>query len=155
MPYRACIALVDASRARLLIWERNAGPGGLRDKLSERRHLLHPAHRQRPGRPCALVERHDDAVAELDAELARTFAAELTVLVRSARAQRLILCASPHTLGKLRHVAHELRRSIFVDEVPRNLVDLAPDELCDQLTSSGLLPAPSRPIPDARARSAA
>jgi protein required for attachment to host cells len=154
--YRACIAVVDASRARLFTLERNADGGALREELVEQRDLVNPARRLRPaelysdtrpgmgrtgGVSYAFDDRRGAHIDELDAEFARTVVDELAALIRSARAQRLILCASPRMLGALRDVGRELRRDMLViDEVPRDLVKLAPAELRDQLASYGLLP---------------
>lgn len=159
--YRACIAVVDASRARLFTLERNAGEGDLHEELLEQRDLVNPARRQRPselfsesrpgtsrtgGRQYAFDDHRDAHIAELDAEFSRAVAGELAGLIESTHARRLILCASPRMLGHLREVGRELHRDMLViDEVPRDLVKLTPTELRDQLASYGLLPAPPAP----------
>jgi protein required for attachment to host cells len=158
--YRACIAVVDASRARLFTLERSTETGDLREELSEQRDLINPARRHRPselfsdtrpgtsrtgGRQYAFDDHRDAHIDQLDTEFAREVASELAALIRSAHARRLILCASPHMLGELRGVGRELRRDMLViDEVPRDLVKLAPAELRDQLASYGLLPPRQR-----------
>jgi protein required for attachment to host cells len=154
--HRSCIAVVDASRARLFTLQRSADHGEMHEELSEQRDLVHPARRRRTselfsesrpgtnrtGRLHYAFDDHREAhVAELDAEFAREVVDELAALIRSTHAQRLILCASPHMLGQLRDVGRELHRAVpSIDEVPRDLVKLAPAQLRDQLASYGLLP---------------
>ena len=94
----------------------------------------------------AAASGHRDAhVEQLDAEFARAVVGEIETLLGSARAQRLILCASPRMLGELRDAGREPRHDMLViDEVPRDLVKLTPTELRDQLASYGLLPSRQR-----------
>jgi len=156
--YRACIAIVDASRARLFTFERTAGAEGLHEQLSEQRDLVNLARRQPPselfsdtrqgssrtgGLHYKLDDHRDAHVDALDAEFARTIVAALVDLIRSSSAQRLILCASPRMLGTLREVGGELHRGgLPIDELPRDLVKLTAAQLRDHLTSYGLLPPP-------------
>jgi protein required for attachment to host cells len=156
--YRACIAVVDASRARLFILDRTTDSGELHEELSERRDLINPARRRRPselfsesrpplGRTGGLQygtdDHRDDHIAELDAEFSRTIVGELAALLRSAGAQRLILCASPRMLGELREAGRALHHDApVIDEIPSDLVKLTPSQLRDQLASYGLLPPP-------------
>jgi protein required for attachment to host cells len=155
--YRACIAVVDASRARLFTYERAADPGALSEQLTETRDLVNPARRlkaadlysdTRPGtnRTGTLqygFDNHREAHLErLDVEFSREIVGELVALLGSSRASRLIVCASPNMLGELRNAGAALRRDdVAIDEVPRNLVKLTPAELRDRLTDYGLLPA--------------
>jgi protein required for attachment to host cells len=159
--YRACIAVVDASRARLFTYERATDAEGLSERLTEERDLVNPARRLRPvdlfsdsrpgtGRTGDLQYRLDDHrdahIEQLDAEFSRAIVDQLVELLRSNHAQRLILCASPNMLGELRGVGVDLRRGdLAIDEVARDLVKLTPVQLRDRLTDYGLLPA--RPPP--------
>jgi len=156
--YRACIAVVDASRARLFTYERSSEAEGVSEEMTEQRDLVNPARRLRPSqlfsdtRPGSsrtgnlqygLDDHRDAHIDELDAEFARTVIGEIAALLRSSRPERLILCASPHMLGELRKASTTLTHDpLVIDEVPRDLVKLTPPELRDQLTSYGLLPAP-------------
>jgi hypothetical protein len=45
-------------------------------------------------------------------------------------------------LTDLREAGHELSRDLPIDEVPRDLVELTTNELRDELTDYGVLPAP-------------
>jgi protein required for attachment to host cells len=154
--YRACIAVVDASRARLFTFERTSEVQGLREELVEQRDLVNPSRRLPPseiftetrpplGRSGNLQygtdDHRDEHVDQLDIVFSRAVVDELEDLLRSAPAQRLIICASPGMLGKLRKAGHWT--DLAVDEVPRDLVKLSPDQLHDHLVSYGLLPTPA------------
>jgi protein required for attachment to host cells len=160
--YRACIIVVDASRARLFTFERTSDGEGLHEQLSERRDLVSPARRMRASELFSddqgssrtgplhygLGDGGDGYIEALDAEFARAIVAEAVELIRSSPVQRLILCASPRMLGTLREVGGELRRSgVPIDELPRDLVKLSVAELREHLASHGLLPVlPASPV---------
>jgi len=163
--YRACIAIVDATRARLFQFERSSDPEGTHEQLTEVSDLVNPARRQRPselfsdsgiganhsGQHGYTFDDHrDDHMARIDADFARSIAAELARLVTDA--DRLIICASPRMLGHLREVTRQLHRpDLILDEVPRDLVKLTPPQIREQLTSYGLLlPQPPRSPIDQR-----
>jgi protein required for attachment to host cells len=153
--YRACIAIVDASRARLFQFERTSTPEGLRDQLDEVCDLVNPARRLRPselfsesgpngghsaGHGFTFDDHRDDHMAKLDAEFAGSIAVELTRLATGV--DRLVICASPRMLGQLRDVTRSLHRpGLILEELPRDLVKLTPPQLREQLASYGLLPA--------------
>lgn len=157
--YRACIAVVDASRARLFTFQRSSEVEGVHEELTEQRDLVNPARRRRSadlfsdtrpgvartaGVQYGLDDHRDDSIAHMDSEFSRAIVGELADMVRAARADRLIVCASPHMLGDLRDAGDELRRAVAViDEVPRDLVKLTPTQLRARLASYGILPAVS------------
>lgn len=159
--YKACIAVVDASRARLFTLERSDEVEGLKEQLTEERDLVELARRMRAAdlfadtRPGAnrtrglqygLDDHREGHLEAYDAEFARTIMNELATLLRTSKARRLILCASPGMLGELRQVRDGLPKDVTVDEVARDLVKLTPTQLRDQLADYGLLPArPPRP----------
>jgi protein required for attachment to host cells len=153
--YRVTIALVDAARARLFQFVRSSDPEGLRDQLTEVNDLVDPTRRLRPsevfsdtGANTNHVNRHmfafddhrDDHMARFDTEFVRSIAGEIERLI--AGADRLIICASPRMLGRLRDLIKE-RPGLRIDELPRNLSKLTPSQLRDQLASYGLLPPPA------------
>lgn len=153
--YRVCIAIVDASRARLFQFERTSDPEGLHDQLTELRDLVDPARRLRPSELFSesggvghsgqhgfgFDDHRGEHVARLDAEFARSIVAELAQL--AVDADRLIVCASPRMLGQLRDAIGALQRpDLVIDEVPRDLVKLTPAQLRAQLATYGLLPTP-------------
>ncbi|HEY5950112.1 MAG TPA: host attachment protein [Kofleriaceae bacterium] len=154
--------MVDASRARLFTYERSSEAEGLSEHLVEQRDLVNPARRLRAGelfsesRPGSsrtgglqyTLDDHREAhIDALDAEFARLIISEVLTLLRTTKAQRLIVCASPRMLGDLRDAGHELTRSsIVTDEIPRDLCKLTAPQLRDQLASYGVLPPkPARP----------
>jgi protein required for attachment to host cells len=153
--YRACIAVVDASRARLFTYERSVDVEGISEELTEERDLVNPARRlraselfsdSRPGssRTGALqygLDDHRDAhVDKLDADFSRSIVEELQALVETNHPRKLIVCASPSMLGALREARDGLG-DIEIDELPRDLVRLTPPQLREHLASYGLLPA--------------
>ena len=154
--YNTCIAVVDASRARLFTFERSVEPEGLQEELTELRDLVNPARRlrasqlfsdSRPGSSrtgglqYAFDDHRDAHIDELDAEFSRKIVGEIADMMRAEHAKRLIVCASPSMLGELRDACDALGRDIIVDELPRDLVKLSASRLRDQLASYGLLPA--------------
>lgn len=153
--YQACIALVDASRARLFVFERTREAEGLREQMSERRDLVNPARRLRPAElfsdaPGAarsgplqygFDDHREDHIEELDAQFAATVIAELESLLDATRVPRLIVCASPKMLGALRTAGAGLRRrDLQIDELPRDLVRLGAAEIRERLAAHDLLP---------------
>jgi protein required for attachment to host cells len=151
--YRACIAVVDASRARLFTYERSANVEGVQEHIIENYDLVNPARRMRDGelfsesRPSLgrtgdlqyTIDDHRNAhVDALDAEFSRAIVGELNALLRSTHAKRVIVCASPRMLGELREAG--LPGDVELDEIPRNLVKLSPPQLREQLGDYGLLP---------------
>lgn len=160
--YRACIAVVDASRARLFTYERSVEPAGLVERLVEERDFVNPARRLRPSqlfsesrpgssRSGSVQYAFDDHRAAhldaLDAEFSRMITSHLAELVKTGRATRVILCASPHMLGQLRDARRDFP-VVEIDEIARDLVKLTPPELRAQLTSYGLLPEPPARAPN-------
>jgi protein required for attachment to host cells len=152
--HRTCIAVVDASRARLLTYERSADPGGLTETFTEQRDFINPARRMtaselasdspgssRSGSLQFGFDDHRDAhIDKLDSEFSRMVNDEVARLLRETPAKRLIICASPRMLGHLRAARGSLDGSLAIDELPRDLVKLTPTQLRDHLASHGLLP---------------
>ncbi len=154
--YRVCIAIVDAARARLFQYERALEPEGPHEQLVELTALVNPSRRLRPSELLsssgagtnhvgphgyAFDDHRDEHMERLDDDFARAVTAELTLLTASV--DRLIICASPRMLGRLREVIGKLRRpELTIDEIPRDLVKLTPALLQEQLVSYGVLPPP-------------
>jgi len=129
---RVCIALVDATRARLLTFERVIDGGNTREELVERTDLVDLQSRSRPGEP----------LGPLDDRFARMVLAALRELIDEHRPQRVVLCASPQVLGRLRGAAPGLVPSdVAIHELPRDLVALSPGELRAEPVVRALLPA--------------
>jgi len=160
--YTSCIAVVDASRARLFTLQRTSDAGGLREDFLEQRDLVNPARRRtselfsstRPGVARAggvqygLDDHRDAHVDKLDADFSRVVIEQLAALAASIGATRSVICASPSMLGELRGARAALAAHLELDEVDRNLVKLTPPRLREQLASYGVLPEPPpRAIP--------
>ena len=117
--HRTCIAIVDATRARLFTFDRTAEVDGVHEELSERTDLVNPAR--------------------LDAKFARSIIAAIERTVEDTAARRIIVCASPRMLGALR--AADLRHEgLVIDELARDYVKLTPSQIHDELVAHGLLP---------------
>ena len=133
---RTCIAIVDASRARLFTFDRTQGGSGIHEQLVEQRDLADPARRQ-----YGFDDHRDAHMDRLDTTFARAVVAEIESLLRSSGARRLILCASPRMLGELRAAGNGLRREgLLIDELPRDLVKLTVPKIRERLGSYSLLP---------------
>lgn len=161
--HRTCIAIVDATRARLFTLDRVSDTEGLREKLVEVRDLVNPARRLRPSelfsesRPgvsragdlqYGLDDHRDEHIEEMDVAFARDVTIALSELLASCGAKRLIVCASPRMLGHLRAARGTL--GMPIDELPRDFVKLTPTEIRNQLVNHGLLQG--RPRRETRAR---
>lgn len=148
---RTCIAIVDASRARLFTFDRTQGASGVHEQLVEQRDLVDPARPQRPSDPLQLgfADHRDAQLDRLDTTFARAIVDEIEALLRSSGARRLILCASPRMLAELRSIGCGLRREgLLIDELPRDLVRLTVPKIRERLGSYSLLPPlPRRAAP--------
>lgn len=157
--YRVCIAIVDAAHARLFELQRTSDPAGIHEQLIERADLVNPARRlparelfsdPHPGvnhvgaRGYTIDDHREGHLSHLDAQFAQSIVSELAPL--AADAARLVICASPGMLGQLREVLGAIHRpGLDVNEIARDLVQLSPGEIRDQLVAYGFLPpAPLR-----------
>ena len=153
--HRTCIAVVDATRARLFTLDRSDDSGALRETLAERTDLVNPIRRQTPaqifsdsrpgtsrigGRQYAFDDHRDAHIDSLDAGFARAITAAIREALDDTGAERLILCASPRMLGALRllDLGHA---NVAIDELPRDYVKLTPTQIREVLGKQGLLPA--------------
>lgn len=155
--YRECIAVVDASRARLMTLERTLEPSGLDEQLVEQRDFINPSRRLTPSQQLSDspssgrmrdahfgIDDHRDARTEnIDADFARSINREIAALLGTLPAKRLVLCASPRMLGHLRESRDELPRDLSIVELPRDLTKLTLAELRDRLAAHGLIPVRS------------
>lgn len=153
--YRVCIAVVDAARARLFTFERVAEGARTREELVERTDLANPQRRRRPSevfaeaQPGASPTGHlqhafddhrDHHISQLDDKFARMTMAALRELIDEHATQRVVICASPRMLGRLRAAAPGLvPGELSLDELPRDLVKLPAGDVRAELASRGLL----------------
>jgi protein required for attachment to host cells len=152
---RTCIAIIDASRARLFMLDRTSDSGRVREDFVEKTDLVNPARHQRDtdlfssesgksraGNLGFGFDDHRDAhIDELDHAFARRISTELHKLADDPQVDHLIVCATPRMLGNVRQAAGSMEREgLKVDEVARDLVQLTPPQIREHLTSYGLLP---------------
>ena len=135
---RACIAIVDATRARLYTYERADDDEPARPESG----ALHEVMDLRAGS----TEDHRDAHAhEIDRRFARQVVAELDRIAREHAFPRVVLVASPAMLGEVRGVTGALRRpELVVEYVARDLAQLSSPQIHDHLAQLSLIP-PRRP----------
>ncbi|HEY5921182.1 MAG TPA: host attachment protein [Kofleriaceae bacterium] len=161
---RACIAIVDAARARLFTYQEDADPGR---ELREVRDLTNPGRRlkqsemfseTRPplgqsgrpgpsGEPGSTKDDHrDDHVNMMDMKFAKEVIEEIEEIIRSEAYGRVILIAGPKMLGELRKANGALKRNgdLVVDEIPRDLANLTATQLHDHLASLDMIPGRQR-----------
>ncbi len=160
---RACIAIVDASRARIYTFQEDAPPG---QQLREIRDLINPGRRlkdhelfseSRPplapsGMPGPGVsggpgkdDHRDDNIAMRDQKFAKEIIEETDKIIRADAFGHLILIASPKMLGQLRKANGVFKRTgLVVDEISSDLSNLSAPQLHDHLASLALLPGRQR-----------
>jgi hypothetical protein len=132
---RICIALVDATRARLLTFERVIDGGAPREELVERVDLTDLQARPCPG----------EGGGRFDDRFARLVLAALRELIDESRARRALLCASPPMLERLRGATPGLLPSgVELDALPRDLVALSPVDVLAELAVLARLPRAER-----------
>jgi len=154
---RTLIAVVDATRARLIILTRTTlAEGGPGEELAELVDLANPGRRltqselfsdSRPGssrvagRGFAFDDHRDAHVAHLDSEFARAVTDAIARTLSDSGASRLVLCASPRMLGTLRST--DLRPyGVAVQEIARDFSNLTLHQIQAHLVRLGLLPVP-------------
>lgn len=161
---RACIAIVDAARARLYGYDEQASDPaqqlrevtdlvnpGRRLKPSEMFSETRPSLGQNPGRntshePGSTKDDHrDDHIEMMDAKFAKEIIAELDRIIQAEKYTHLIVVASPKMLGELRKANNVLDRpGLTIDEIARDLTKLTQAQLHDHLAQLNLIPARER-----------
>jgi protein required for attachment to host cells len=146
---RACIAIVDATRARIYTYDRSAdGDGdGVRSvfvgALHEALDLVNPGRRGHQTFTAGIkgsaaggvtTDDHREAhTAELDRRFAREVVVEVDRIARERAFDRVLLVASPVMLGELRGVDDSLQRpELVVEYVARDLARLTSPQSHDQ-----------------------
>jgi protein required for attachment to host cells len=161
---RACIAIVDAARARIYTYDpttedgRSAPAGALHEQID----LVNPGRRghdaysttkpgvKRSAPGSGTTDDHRDAhTEELDRRFARQVVAEIDRIAREHGYNRVLLVASPAMLGELRGVDRGLRPELQVEYVARDLARLTSPQIHDHLAQLQLV-APRRPASLAR-----
>jgi len=152
--HRTCIAVVDATRARIFTLDRSSDPDGVHETIEELNDLVNPTRRLTPaelfsdsrpgtnrtGRLQYAFDDHRDAhMRAFDAEFASAISRAIANVIRETRTGRLILCAGPKMLGALRRCD---LGGVETDELAHDYTKLSVHEIRRYLGDRGLLPAP-------------
>jgi len=162
---RACIAIVDAARARIYVYDQTpagerATPAGA---LHEAIDLVNPGHRgqdpystpgpggKRSAPGDGTTDDHRDAqqIDELDRRFAHQVVSEIDRIARERGYDRVLLVASPAMLGELRAADRGLAPELQVEYVARDLARLTSPQIHDHLAQLRLV-APRHPTSLAR-----
>lgn len=165
---RACIVTVDATRARIFLYNDHAKPGF---ELVEYKDLDNPGRRMKTGEmfsesrpglasavgrgtggrsatgePGSAYDDHRDAhVDDMDAKFAKQVLQTVEDVLHDKRLARLVVCAAPKMLGTLRGAGTVLERTeIEIEQVTSNLSTLTEAALHDHLAQLGLIPPRTR-----------
>lgn len=149
---RACIAIVDVTRARICEYDVRRSPG---DELKEIADLVNPGRRHVgdnfedtiPGeRGGQATNDHRTQFAESrDQKFAREVVGELERIVREGAFSNLVVVAGPRMLGELRKHDSPLRREgVQLDEIERDLAWQSNSQLHDHLAQMGVIPPRQR-----------
>jgi protein required for attachment to host cells len=155
---RACIAIVDAARARIYTYDQTTDGGRSEPAgaLHEAIDLVNPGRRghdaysttkpgiKRSAPGSGTTDDHRDAhTDEVDRRFARQVVSEIDRIAREQAYDRVLLVASPAMLGELRGVERELRPELEVEYVARDLARLTSPQIHDHLAQLRLV-APRR-----------
>lgn len=159
---RACIAIVDATRARICEYDERSAAG---HELNEIADLVSPGRRHvgemfaeevggnRLGGGDTKAHTHQQAtddhrqayVGQRDQKFARDIVAELDRIVREGAFTHVVVVAGPRMIGDLRRYDAVLRREgLQLDEVDRDLAQLGSAQIHDHLAQLGLIPPRQR-----------
>lgn len=169
---RACIAVVDATKARVFLYQEQTNPGfelveirdfdnpGRRLKDSELfsesrpslmthgglRRSVRGGNRNDHGEPGSGSDDHRDAHRdEMDSKFAKLVIDELDSEVRRRKIGHLVLIAEPKMLGTLRAANSVLHRDgLLLEEIDKNLSNLTAPALHDYLSNMELIPPRQR-----------
>jgi protein required for attachment to host cells len=147
---RACIAIIDAARARIYTYDQSLGGAGARaatGALREAVALVNPGRcghdlfaaskpaikRAAPGAD-ATDDHRDAHLTELDRRFARQVVAEIDRIAREQAYDRVLLVASPAMLGELRGADGALLHpDVQVEYIARDLARLTSPQIHDHL----------------------
>jgi protein required for attachment to host cells len=159
---RQCIAVVDATRARVFSFAQvETPPGTSGQEMEELLSLENPERHKtagelfsesRPGsfrtaggRGYAPTDHRDENIGNMDKLFSRTVVSELRTVLDRLATQDLVLAASPNMLGLLRQELEPLvKNGLAVSELSRDLTQFSPAQLHDYLSQQGILPPRER-----------
>jgi len=151
--HRVVIVTMDATRARVFLYERSSLSDGMTEGMFEIRDLVDPGRRAPTNElfssfgtlpanlgGAVLFDIEDrTAHARLDATFAGHVITTIEEAMRSANPDRIVLCAKPYMLGVLRTAGIDTQ--VPIEEIPCDLVKFAAPTLLARLRAYGLLPA--------------
>jgi len=158
---RACIAIVDVTRARICEYDVRHAAG---DELREIADLLNPGRRHlsemfeesipgergsdlgtRTNHQRGTDDHRQQFVESRDHKFARDIVGELDRIVREGAYTNLVIVAGPRMLGELRRYDAPLRRDgLQLDEIERDLAWQSTAQLHDHLAQLGIIPRRQR-----------
>jgi protein required for attachment to host cells len=158
---RACIAILDAARARIYTYDASDADGPASDgALHEELDLVNPGRRghalfsttkpgvKRMSSGGGVTDDHREAhLDQLERNFARQVVDEVGRLARERGFSRVLLVTPPKMLGELRKLDGALHRpGLTVEYVERDLAQLTPAQIHDHLASLQLIaPRPRQP----------
>lgn len=160
---RACIAIIDATKARICEYdERNAAGQEMTELIDivnlGRRHLADAFVESEAGERQGGAGGHQQATDDhrqqfansRDEKFAHEVVAQIDQIVRGRSYTHLVIVAAPHMLGELRKHGSVLRRDgLKLDEIDHDLVGMSDAQVHDYLAHAGIV-APRRRIAAAR-----
>lgn len=158
---RACIAIVDVTRARVCEYDVTAAAGGELREIADlvnpgRRHISDMFETDIPGErgsDLGVRSNHQQGtndhrqqfVESRDAKFARDVVSQLERIVREGAFANLVVVAGPRMLGELRKHDGALRRNgLHLDEIERDLAWQSNAQLHDHLAQLGVIPPRQR-----------
>ena len=151
---RICLVVADATRARILTYQRLQEPDGPHEQLREHADLVDPARRQRPTdlfsdgsggnhvgpRANALDDHREGHLLEMDTVFAKEIAAATAKLLAEHGFQQLVVLASSRMIGPLRTTLEPLKRTVEITDFQRDYTKLPIAELRERLVDLAVLP---------------
>ncbi len=159
-----CVVICNGSRARFFTLEQAAHPAESGPNLLERSDLVNPEAmasgkdtwtETKSGRHAAPgaggAHGYDDHRDQHEDEFMRRFASEVSAeavrLAQSSKAKCLVLAASSRMLGFLRNTLDlPATARIEVKEIAKDLIKFSPQDIHENLSDAGLLPARKRAL---------
>ncbi len=157
---RACIAIIDAARARIYTYDAGDPDGASEQVLREEIDLVNPGRRghdlfsdsksgpKQQGSGRGTTDDHRDGhFAELERRFARQIIDEVARIAGERAFPHVLLVASPRMLGVLRTLDQALRApSLTLEYVERDLAQLTAPQIHDHLAQLHLIdPRPRQP----------
>ncbi len=154
---RACIAIVDAARARIFTYDGTEGPGGYDPMLHEELDLVNPGRRghdlfsttqpgvKRMAHGGGSTDDHRGAhFDQLERNFAKQIIEDVDRLARERGFAHVVVVTTPRMLGELRKLDAALHRvELALEYVVRDLAQLTATQIHDHLAQLQLI-APRR-----------